>query len=400
MPNNGKNSTQISNEQKDYKPVPSQSKETKQPHLIFDDFNIDVAIKVLSATLFSPFFVIFLPAPLLTQTSSTHPAFIFTCIWTCLICLIGIWNHIDRIYNSGGSWLLAPKKLNWNKQIVLITGGGSGIGALLAETLAARNISVVVLTKYRPQFETKQDSIYTYICDVSDYKNVQAVAQHIREEVGDPTIIVNNAGVVKGKLLLDLTEDDITDTFGSNTLANFWVLKAFLPALLRKGEGHIVTVSSLLGVVGAAQMTDYCASKAALINLNQSLRFELDNRYETPNIRTTILLPSFIQTSLFSKIKLPTEQSKIFKFFCPDLEPHSIVKVIIDNLESRESKIIRLPFYTNASRFINDFVGITPNWLKDFVQHVSGADHAMVDYGPKPDAAERLIAEREKQKGE
>lgn len=110
--------------------------------------------------------------------------------------------------------------------------------------------------------------------------------------MGDPTIIVNNAGVVKGKLLLDLTEEDIKEyvwfrpdlfhsltssdpqdgywvldailkgsTFGSNTLAHFWILKALLPALLRTGKGHIVTVSSIMGLVASAQMSECFLSK-------------------------------------------------------------------------------------------------------------------------------------------
>ncbi|KAK6906952.1 hypothetical protein L486_04327 [Kwoniella mangroviensis CBS 10435] len=368
--------------------------DSREPHLVFDNFDIDIVIKVLDATIFSPFFVIFLPITLLSQTHSGHPAFILSCIWTGIICFIGTLNHIDRKYRSGGTWLFAPEKLKWDEQIVLITGGGSGIGALLAETLAMRNVSVVVLTKDPPKFENDNENIYTYICDVSDYKSVEAVAEKVREEVGDPTIIVNNAGVVKGKLLLDLTEDDVKDTFGSNTLAHFWILKAFLPSLLRQNHGHIITVSSVMGVVGAAQMTDYCASKAALISLNQSLRFELDNRYKTPNIRTTLLLPSFISTtSLFSKTVLPS--SRLFNFFCPPLQSHQIVKVIIDNLDSRESKIIRLPFYTNLARVINDSVGVVPSWMRDLIQRIAGADYAMKEYGSKPDAAERLAVDRQ-----
>ena len=81
-------------------------------------------------------------------------------------------------------------------------------------------------------------------------------------------------------------------TFGANTLAHFWTLKAFLPAMLKRNSGHVVTVSSVLGLVGAAQMSerasrtatpssypaDYCASKAALVSLHSTLRFELDSR--------------------------------------------------------------------------------------------------------------------------
>jgi NAD(P)-dependent dehydrogenase (short-subunit alcohol dehydrogenase family) len=152
-------------------------------------------------------------------------------------------------------------------------------------------------------------------------------------QVGHPTIIVNNAGVVQGKLILDLTPEDVKQyaprffillswalkrsrnrTFAVNTLAHFWTLKAFLPAMIQANSGHIVsvyshcsdkihrtvckvTVASVLGVLGCAQMSewtisflvktpfntssfvaDYCASKAALVSLNQSLRYELDKR--------------------------------------------------------------------------------------------------------------------------
>ncbi|WVQ94409.1 hypothetical protein IAU59_001488 [Kwoniella sp. CBS 9459] len=368
--------------------------DTREPHPVFDSFDLDVVVKVLSNTIFSPFFVLFLPLTFLSQLPSTHPVFIASVAWTILTCTMGIWNHIDKVYRCGGTWLFAPEKLKWGEQIVLITGGGSGIGALLAETLAIRNVSVVVLTKEPPQYETTTDNMYTYVCDVSDYKAVETVSKQIKKEVGDPTIIVNNAGVVKGKLLLDLTEDDVRDTFGANTLAPFWVLKAFLPAMLRAEEGHIVTMSSVLGLVGAAQMTDYCASKAALISLNQCLRFELDNRYQTPSIRTTLVLPSFVQTTLFSKTLLPT--SRFFQFLCPPIQPHVVVKEIISALDARESRVIRLPFYTQAARFMGDAVGVVPSWLRDVLQRIAGADHAMKEYGPRPDAAERLLEEKAK----
>ena len=123
--------------------------------------------------------------------------------------------------------------------------GGSGIGALLAQTLAMRNVTTVVLSKDPVLVDPSNgellhdasnahadisddivDSMFTYTCDVSNYKEVEEVAARIRKEVsclpsmlkidpndqiGDPTIIINNAGVVKGKLLLDLTESDIKE---------------------------------------------------------------------------------------------------------------------------------------------------------------------------------------------
>jgi len=95
-------------------------------------------------------------------------------------------------------------------------------------------------------------------------------------------MIVNNAGVIQGKLLVDLSPDDINQTFGVNTLAHFWTLKAFLPGLLKRKQGHIVTVSSAMGLTGVSAMSDYCASKHALIGLHESLRAELDFKYKCP----------------------------------------------------------------------------------------------------------------------
>jgi len=279
---------------------------------------------------------------------------------------------------------------------VLITGGNSGIGALLAETLGKRGATVVVLARDQVQAELPAN-IHTYVCDVGDWTQVRSVADRVTKEVGEPTIMVNNAGVVKGKLLLDLTEADIQDTFASNTLAHFYVLKAFLPGLLRRGRGHIVTMSSIMGLVGAAQMTDYCASKAALVALHQSLRFELDNRYHTPSVRTTLVLPSIVTTPLFSHTVIPS--FRLFRFLAPHVPPRAVVGAIVDALEAQESRVIRLPWYSNAARLMGDAVGLVPAWLRDLLQRIAGADIAMRAYGPHPDAAERLEAERKQARG-
>jgi hypothetical protein len=70
------------------------------------------------------------------------------------------------------------------------------------------------------------------------------------------------------------------------------------------------------------------------------------------------------------------------------------VKAIISALDEDESRVIRMPFYTQIARFWTIGVGIAPTWLVDLVQWMSGADHAMVGYGPRPDAAERLQMEK------
>ncbi|AAW45076.2 retinal short-chain dehydrogenase/reductase, putative [Cryptococcus deneoformans JEC21] len=354
---------------------------------------LDIVVCCLRKTIFSPYLAISIPVVLHLHSISSRLVLIVSYFWGVVICFIRLLCYADWRYANQAPWFHAPPKLQWEDQVVLITGGGSGIGALLAQTLANRNVAVAILTKDLPKQPFSHSHIHVFACDVSDYNAVMGVSARVREAVGDPTIIINNAGIVSGKLLLDLTEEDITSTFGSNTLAHFWVLKAFLPAMLRRGRGHIVTMSSILGIVGAAQMTDYCASKAAVLSLHQTLRFELDSRYQTPGIRTTLVLPAYTLTSLFNRVKLPT--NRLFDFLCPPVQPRAVVEHIISALDDNESRIIRLPFYSNFARLCGDAVGLVPAGVRDFVQWLSGADYAMKGYGPTPDAGERLLAERQ-----
>lgn len=112
---------------------------------------------------------------------------------------------------------------------------------------------------------------------------------------------------------------------------------------------------------------DYCASKAATVSLHESLRYELDNRYKCPSIRTTLIVPGHIQTPLFSRLpSLPANTSSFYKFFTPSLQPVTVVKRIIAALDERHSRVIFMPFYT---QFV-PYLPILPSFARDFVQWV------------------------------
>jgi len=278
----------------------------------------------------------------------------------------------SRLYRNQGNLLFGPGPLDWGEQIVLVTGGASGIGELLANTLAVRNVNVVVLD-LNP-IVTENHNISYYKCDVSKWEEVEAVSKKIIEEIGHPTVLINNAGVVQGKLILDLKPEDVKQTFETNTLAHFWILKAFLPEMIKQKTGHIITMASVMGLVGSAQMTDYSASKAALISLHESLRYELDNRYLTPKIRTSLVVAGHVLTPLFSRVTLPT--NAFYKFFVPSLPPVALVKAVITALDEQHSKTIYLPFYTHFAGWL----GLVPSFVRDPAQWLSGADYAMKDF--------------------
>ncbi|KAJ7682549.1 retinal short-chain dehydrogenase/reductase [Mycena polygramma] len=352
---------------------------------VFDSLDIDLFVKVFANTAFSPFFVMLIPTFYIFQGAKiTDTIVLVSAAYYVFVSAFWAIKWISRLYSNQGNLFYAPRPFEWSDQIVVVTGGASGVGELLANTLAVKSVTVVVLD-VKP-IQTQNYNIAYYKCDVSKWEEVEAVSKKVIEEIGQPTVLVNNAGVAQGKLILDLSPEDIQQTFGVNTLAHFWTLKAFLPGMIAKKKGHIVTVSSALGIHGVAQMTDYSASKAALINLNRSLRSELDKRYKCPAIRTTLVCPGQIHTALFATIKTP------LPFFFPTLHPIDVVKRVIKALDETHSQVIYLPFYTHFMPLLQ----LLPDWFADFASWVSNADFAAKDFiklsgrraeeGPAPEA--------------
>lgn len=114
-----------------------------------------------------------------------------------------------------------------------------------------------------------------YAVDVSDREAVYRTAAKVREEIGPVDILINNAGVVCCKTMLDLPDKVIENTFAVNILAHYWTIKSFLPDMIRQKRGHIVTIASVTGMVGIYGCTDYSATKFACIGLHESLYCEL-----------------------------------------------------------------------------------------------------------------------------
>ncbi|KAF8639862.1 hypothetical protein AX17_001117 [Amanita inopinata Kibby_2008] len=341
-----------------------------EPTMTLDNCDIDLVVKVLSHTFFSPFFLTLIPIFYLFQgVQPTDKLVLYPVIYNIFVSTFWAVKWYSKLYRNQGSVFVSPEVLDWNEQVVLITGGASGVGKLLADTLATRNVNVVVLDIELVQPEN--DNITFYKCDVSKWDEVKGVAERVFREVGQPTIVVNNAGVVQGKLLVDLSPEDVNQTFGVNTLAHFWILKAFLPGMLERKTGHIVSMASVMGYVGAAQMIDYNASKAAVISMHESLRYELDKRYKCPKIRTTLVCPGHITTPMFSSISFPPVATH--RFLIPSAQPVAVVKRIIAALNEQESQVIMIPFWTNFIPYLRHL----PSFFRDVFQNLSGADHSM-----------------------
>lgn len=212
---------------------------------------------------------------------------------------IGIARWVNGYLSRGvlNNWV--KDKDDWSKEIVLITGGAGGIGGHVVQLLAERNIKVVVLD-IQPLTYTAGPKVHYYKCDITSPKTIAAVAQSIRAEVGAPTVIINNAGVVRGRTLLDASERDIRFTFDVNTFAHSWIVREFLPSLIKADHSIVVTVASVAAWATVPNMVDYSASKAASQSFHEGLAAELKTWYGAPRVRTVVVNQGYTRTPLFT----------------------------------------------------------------------------------------------------
>ena len=186
-------------------------------------------------------------------------------------------------------------------EVAVITGAGSGIGKKMALDLARQGVKLALWDISESVNETAREvteaggTAKAYINDVSDRGSVYATAKSVLEDFGKVDILFNNAGIVSGKALLDVPDGLAEKTLQVNSISHFWTVKAFLPQMIERDHGKIVTIASAAGLVGVAGLCDYCASKYAAIGFNEALRLEL-RKQKKWGVSTTLVCPYYINT--------------------------------------------------------------------------------------------------------
>lgn len=272
---------------------------------------------------------------------------------------------------------------------VVITGAASGLGKMFAEQ-AAKKGAHVLLWDYNPEalkqvsheFAQKNYSHRTYVVDVTDKQVVYDTAQRAKQDVGHVDILVNNAGIVSGKSLLEASDDDIERTFDVNTLSLFWTTRAFLPEMLERNQGHIVTVASAAGITGVSKLVDYSSSKFAAFGFDDSLRLEL--RRQGSKVQTTSVCPYYIDTGMFDGVKTK------FPLILPILKPEYVVGRMIKAVEKNQKRIVmpKTVYAVFAARLlpvntydaVMDFLGVNKT-MDEFKGREKGAQ--ILSFGNK-----------------
>jgi 3-oxoacyl-[acyl-carrier protein] reductase len=185
-------------------------------------------------------------------------------------------------------------------KVAVVTGGGTGIGQGAAIALAAEGAKVMVLGR-RPEplnetvshIEKTGGEALACPTDLSDEGQIKKAVEMLQARWGRADVLVNNAGSAMRKPFMKTTMDELDELYRIDLRSVFAMTQALVPLLKEEGGGSIINISSILGILGSAQSTAYCAMKGGVVNLTRAMAAELG-----PDIRVNCLCPSHIVTSM------------------------------------------------------------------------------------------------------
>ena len=229
--------------------------------------------------------------------------------------------------------------MDFTNKTAVVTGGSRGIGLAIATTLAQGGANIAILyvgdesegIKAKEELSQYGTKVEQYFCDVSDFEASQKVVEQVIEEFGGIDFLINNAGITRDKLILNMDEKDFDAVIGVNLKGTFNMIKHTYKHFMKKRFGRIVSTSSIVGLNGNAGQANYSASKAGIIGLTKSVAKELAGRGVTANA----VAPGYIGTDMTNvlsdkvkdamkaqipakRIGTPDDVANVVAFLCSD----------------------------------------------------------------------------------
>ncbi len=235
-------------------------------------------------------------------------------------------------------------------RVSVVTGAASGIGRALALELAARGSDVAIcdvneagLAETAREISRRSRKVTSGVVDVADRAAVERFRDRVLEEHGHCDAIVNNAGVAVSQTVADLTYDDLEWIMGINFWGVVYGTKAYLPHLLERGDGWVVNVSSVFGLIGVPYQGAYNATKFAVRGFTEALRHELVGT----GVTSLCVHPGGIKTNIARSARMRANAEGVDAKTAAErfdqiarTTPAQAAKIIADAMEARKDRVL------------------------------------------------------------
>ena len=237
-------------------------------------------------------------------------------------------------------------KIDLTGRTALVTGSTRGIGKAIAATLTSAGARVAVVGRDQARARDVAAAISPdargFACDIAEPASIVALVEAVEKEMGAVDILVNNAGINRDNVLFRIKDEDWDAVIDANLRGAFVAIRAASRGMLKRRWGRVITIASVVGVVGNKGQANYAASKAGLIGLTKTVAKELASR----NVLANVVAPGFIETdmtaamtedakkTLFAQIPLgrlgqPADVANLVTFLASDLASYITGQVFI-----------------------------------------------------------------------
>ncbi|GAB3103184.1 3-oxoacyl-ACP reductase FabG [Lysobacter terrae] len=215
-------------------------------------------------------------------------------------------------------------------EIALVTGASRGIGAAIADELAAQGATVIGTATSEAGAKAIADRLAAHgghgrVLNVSEADSIDTLIEGIAKDIGAVSILVNNAGITRDNLLMRMKDEDWQAILDTNLTSVYRTSKAVMRAMMKARKGRIINIASVVGVTGNAGQTNYAAAKAGVIAFSKSLAKEIGSRGVTVNV----VAPGYIATDMTKDLPEDAKQALMGQIALGRLgEPADIARAV------------------------------------------------------------------------
>lgn len=279
-------------------------------------------------------------------------------------------------------WYFTRTRYSFRDKVCVVAGASKGIGRAVAERLAEEGVKALLLLDVMDCNLTKTSceqkgcsQVKVFRCDVTNDGQMKDLSRV--DLFSDVYLVVDCAGVVAGKAFDALSVKEFRRVIDVNCVGTYSLAKTFLPPILQRGDGCFVAVSSLMGLMGGARLSDYCASKFGVVGLMEALRMEFT--FSHPRVAFVTVCPYAVDTEMFSGIFEATRWTRLIRTIFPIVKTQDAAASIVQ-ASTRGNSVVSVPFYFGP---LINLARCLPSPLYEIILFIMGGKDGMLKYRGK-----------------